>query len=520
MPRQTPKCQHKTILLKPSACAAHVGYKAATARGILAAAELSDESLGSDSGAEEDAALQLSAFFPAPLILPGDELAYEPDEEGQSYHDWLDEEERNRPVSKRATLYVASVPVIDSSARHIGSWTRLGAQGSSVASDDQAVEAPLAEDIIDYLGAFYHGMHVKPLPGQLAFTGWDGEEDPEDISSGISYIGLAAKNNCTRVRVRLSPDGVYPKQLNLEDILDAAIEMLPRDAYALLLLVDHDLYENDEDDFCCGRAYGGSRVCVVQSARYHPALDQQAGIERAHMWPSSHCRAYLDKVCRAEGITVSRASRGVMATAGSESSTSSLEPIRLAIDAATRAATDQSTKTTAATTTPAASASPTQDQREHNLKMQGLWLSRLARTTAHELGHCLGLDHCVYHACLMQSTASMAEDVRQPPYLCPVCLRKVTHAIAVELLGGGTSGKDCKAASNTRKKTKKGIDQSSAAGESASAGGGGEKEVRTAYMVQRYTVIAEFCEKWIGVGMFAGYRAWALARITALRGES
>lgn len=494
-----------------------MGFKAATASEILAAAELSDESLGSDSGAEEDAALHLSAFFPAPLILPGDELAYEPDEEGQSCHDWLDEEERNRPASKRATLYVASVPVIDYSARHVGSWTELGSQGSPVASDDQTVEAPLVEDIIDYLRAFYHGMHVKPLPGQLAFTGWDGEEDPEDISSGISYIGLAAKNNCTRVRARMSPDMVYPKQLNLEDILDAAIEMLPRDAYALLLLVDHDLYENDEDDFCCGRAYGGSRVCVVQSARYHPALDQQAGIDRAHMWPSSHCRAYLDKVCRAEGITVSRAGRGATgtATAGVDPSSSGLEPMRLAIDAAARGATDQTTRTTAA------SASPTQDQREHNLKMQGLWLSRLARTTAHELGHCFGLDHCVYYACLMQSTASMAEDVRQPPYLCPVCLRKVTHAIAVELLGGGTSGKDRKATRSTGKKTKKEVDQSSAAGESASAGGGGgEKAARTAYMIQRYTAIAEFCEKWTGVGMFAGYRAWTLARITALHGEN
>jgi len=515
MPRQTPQCQHKTIQLGPSACAARVGYEAGAASEILAAAELSDEKLSPDRGTEEDAAFQLSVFFPAPLILPGDELAYEPGEEGQSCRDWLDEEERNQPTSKRATIYVASVPRIDPSVRHIGSWTRLGAQGSQGVSDDQAVEAALAEDVIGYLGAFYHGMHLKPLPDQLTFTKWDGEEDAEDVSRGISYIGLAAKDNCTRVRARKSPDGIYPKQLNLEDILDAAIEMLPRDAYALLLLVDHDLYESDEDDFCCGRAYGGSRVCVVQTARYHPALDLRAEIDRAHMWPLSHCKAYLDKMCRAEGITVGRASRG--AAAGPNSS-NGREPMRLAIDAAMRAAMNQPTRDIATAT--AASAPPIQDRSEHNLRMQGLWLSRLARTTAHELGHCFGLDHCVYYACMMQSTASMAEDVRQPPYLCPVCLRKVTHAISVELQGGTAASvqrddhKVVKSSTSGTKKKKNEAAQSST-GTYAPVRGG--KEARTAYMVQRYTAIAEYCEKWTTVGMFAGYRAWTLARIAALR---
>lgn len=32
-------------------------------------------------------------------------------------------------------------------------------------------------------------------------------------------------------------------------------------------------------------------------------------------------------------------------------------------------------------------------------------------------------------ACAMQGTASMAEDLRQPPYLCPVCAKKVARAV-------------------------------------------------------------------------------------------
>jgi archaemetzincin len=65
----------------------------------------------------------------------------------------------------------------------------------------------------------------------------------------------------------------------------------------------------------------------------------------------------------------------------------------------------------------------------------GVWFSRLARTVSHELGHCFGMAHCVYYACDMQSAASMREDVRQPPYLCPICEAKVAHAVVGELHG-------------------------------------------------------------------------------------
>ena len=63
---------------------------------------------------------------------------------------------------------------------------------------------------------------------------------------------------------------MFKAQLNLNDILDAAISALPEDAYALLLLVQKDLFEEEKDDFCCGRAYGGSRVAVASSARQNP----------------------------------------------------------------------------------------------------------------------------------------------------------------------------------------------------------------------------------------------------------
>jgi archaemetzincin len=60
--------------------------------------------------------------------------------------------------------------------------------------------------------------------------------------------------------------------------------------------------------------------------------------------------------------------------------------------------------------------------------LSSLWLSRMCRTASHELGHCFGIDHCVYYACIMQGSASLSEDTRQPPYLCPVDCAKLVHA--------------------------------------------------------------------------------------------
>lgn len=112
-----------------------------------------------------------------------------------------------------------------------------------------------------------------------------------------NLIGLNTSTELIGIRWRPSPDGIFPGQLNLDDLLDTAISMLPADAYALLMLDEHDLYEDEDDDFCCGRAYGGSRVAVVSMARYNPHLDERQNVEREHAWPASHCEAYMRACC-------------------------------------------------------------------------------------------------------------------------------------------------------------------------------------------------------------------------------
>ena len=52
-------------------------------------------------------------------------------------------------------------------------------------------------------------------------------------------------------------------------------------------------------------------------------------------------------------------------------------------------------------------------------------LQRSCKLLVHELGHLLGLDHCVWFSCLMNGAGHLLEDFRQPMVLCPVDLRKL-----------------------------------------------------------------------------------------------
>ncbi|ETS73040.1 hypothetical protein PFICI_15215 [Pestalotiopsis fici W106-1] len=398
------QCDHAELQYDTSPHAAGAGFKRPNADRRLAATTKSGRNPLAVGGIGEKAlgeltsksAADIAASFPGPLVLPNDHLDIDPKDPPQSFRSWLLESERNKPTKERRTLYVASTPEITAPMRHMKTWSKpklpKGKKAKTIAEPFDKIQPLLSKDVIEYLAAFYPGLTVKSFPERLRFVPW-----LEKQASNEKYVGIALSNNCTRIRARPSPDGIFAGQLNLEDILDAAIAMLPRDAYALVLLTDHDLYEDEEDDFCCGRAYGGSRVCVVSSARYQPVLDEDADIDPEHMWPNSHCTTYIEQLCeRGDAMT--------MCTEVSNSRIPTTSPMRAAIHAAT-------------------GVGPIVGH------LHGLWFSRLARTVAHELGHCLGMGHCNYYACMMQSTASMAEDVRQPPYLCPVCLSKITHAM-------------------------------------------------------------------------------------------
>lgn len=279
-------------------------------------------------------------------------------------------------------------------------------------------------DVIDYLQAFYHGMPVKRAQVPLQFSTWSEESKASrrkgQLMKASTPIGLNTDSECIRIRTRPSLDGVFDHQLNLEDLLDVCISILPSDAYALLLLVDHDMYEDEDDDFCCGRAAGGSRVAVVSTARYNPLLDAQQEVTRNHAWPASHCKAYIDQTIQQAGLTVPKSAKSTTKKRKRTPAPTPTPPPS-ALAAAVRAAAPLALPAHVSVAAP----------------LRALFVARVSRTASHELAHCLGLDHCVGRACVMQGSATIREDARQPPYLCGVDRAKVLRAT-----GAGAAERD------------------------------------------------------------------------------
>ena len=183
------------------------------------------------------------------------------------------------------------------------SASRKNAEKTGTAGDSAGV--PCVEGVKSYLAAFDDGLPVNLLPPlKRCFTAWkDGESKPSKTkaSSAIPpFIGIDTFSECTCIRTRPTSNDAFPFQLNL-DLLDAAITMLPDDAYALLLLANHDLYEDDDDEFVQDRAYGGSRVAPISAARYNPGLNEKHGVQREHSRPLSHRSAYM-KSCGTDAL--------------------------------------------------------------------------------------------------------------------------------------------------------------------------------------------------------------------------
>ncbi|KAL4966595.1 archaemetzincin [Aspergillus stella-maris] len=443
----TGPCSHSKITYAPSPHASEVGYVQPSKQARLDATKPSAAQSNSSSRSKSITKTKKPKLlapltrtdiqhFPAPLVLPDDDLALDPEYPAQSYQEWYDEEERNSVTARRKTVYVVRPPGVVRSIGEVQDWAvpiaarQAKAQGKArgESSENATVEEvqPNIEDVQEYLSAFFYGLPVKELniPNEhWKFTPWDDEANDSDNAppskkrkplqnrkAKQTYLSLPTGQETIRIRARRSPHtqdvlgAIYSHQLNLNDLLDVAIEILPSDAYALCMLVHHDLYEDDEDLFVCGRAYGGSRVAVVSSARYRPSLDEVQVVESVHSWPFSHCVSYMEDLCGGKEVKDANPL---------DSSTSNLNhpPLESALCALFNHNHQASQKDPSKT-----------------------WLYRTLRTISHEICHCFGLDHCVYYACIMQGSASVAEDARQPPYLCPIDLAKVLAATGATLI--------------------------------------------------------------------------------------
>ena len=69
---------------------------------------------------------------------------------------------------------------------------------------------------------------------------------------------------------------------------------------------------------------------------------------------------------------------------------------------------------------------------ERGPKTRTLILRRGVKVMAHEIGHMFGIEHCTHYTCVMNGTNHLEESDKKPLHLCPVCLRKLHHAVGFE----------------------------------------------------------------------------------------
>lgn len=444
-------CKHTHLYLDVSPHASKAGFRRATERQRILAATKDGRVRKQPDLLTSKELFEDETVFPGPLTLPGDELAEDPECPPQDFREWRDEEERNPVTQDRKTIYLVASPTIGKDVSKLHAWSVCSSLDST-GKDAQTVKPPDIHDIKDYISAFFHGMDVKLFKKPFYWQKWDKYDGTVLKNADIERrIGLKTPSrNLFGIRCRASSDGVSPMQVNLNDILDALMENIPPDAHSIMMLLEQDMYESAEDVFCAGRAYGGSRIAAVSLFRDQPSC---APPDDGHAWPSSHCAAYIDSLCL-DGSKPA-AKKAKLQPIQHRDDDSSSGPLHMAIEAAA--------------IRPECSIIPPEA-----LAVQ--WLGRVVVTTAHELCHCLGLDHCVYFACGMQGCGSVEEAQRQPPYVCPVCLEKIAAAIGEGLVEGWE-----------------------------------DRSTRERYVRERYEALRGVCEKWGDVRlsrMFAGYKAW------------
>jgi len=61
-------------------------------------------------------------------------------------------------------------------------------------------------------------------------------------------------------------------------------------------------------------------------------------------------------------------------------------------------------------------------------------LRRAAKVLTHETGHMFGIKHCIFYQCNINGANHLNEMDATPMHLCPVCLRKMQHAVKFDPL--------------------------------------------------------------------------------------
>ncbi|KAI8315149.1 hypothetical protein K4K61_002565 [Colletotrichum sp. SAR11_59] len=227
-PAKKKACAHQNVLLDASDHGRKTaGFERVPVDKRIAATTRSGRVPDSPSGpAAPDA-----STFPGPLVLPDDELALHPRYPPQSLRSWVNGGYRNPITHDRKTLYVADVPRIEDSAAFMREWAEPDVEDLVDPAEFPRLEHPDTADLVGYLAAFYHPLEVKLQPAPMRFVRWEagGEADMVGLATGDRTV--------VGVRARPSKDEIARMQLNLSDLLDALMGVVPGDAYARATII-------------------------------------------------------------------------------------------------------------------------------------------------------------------------------------------------------------------------------------------------------------------------------------------
>ncbi|RKK78626.1 hypothetical protein BFJ69_g5379 [Fusarium oxysporum] len=347
-------CGHSSTYADCSRAAANAGFvRPSPEERTLAMAKTGRLARGAYISKEDAADNEYS--FPGPLVLPGDHLTEQPEEQGQSFKDWFEMEatqQRNGIISRRNKLYVARPPSMTRPPEEMRDWNK------PVLPPDS-----------------------PPVPKKISFLPIEQRKRVHFVDTPrTQVIGLKTRDRQEpfQIRYRPSPDDVSKIQLNVSDLRDALMRSIPSTVHSFVMVVDHDMYEDGEGAYVTARAWVSDGVAIVSMFRYNPSLDGLAGIDPLHRWPASHCKAYVDERFRVLNKTKGWKKRNRLS-----SKAFGKPPVKSALDLAIQAVKQAGQPST----------------RE---ELSNQWFARVVVAVSREAAHCFGLGNCTYYTCLMQ----------------------------------------------------------------------------------------------------------------------
>ncbi|KAG5775270.1 hypothetical protein H9Q73_011053 [Fusarium xylarioides] len=459
-------CNHQTVYVNCSSAAADAGFvRPSPEERTLAMSKTGRLARGTYLARED--AVDDEHTFPGPLVLPQDHITENPSEQGQSCKDWFamqTTQQRCEAISTRNRIYLYNPPSLKHLSEEMQSWMNpILPQGIAPGPERWTWTLKEYRQLIVYLRAFFTTMHISQCSlGTTHFVPIQGRKRVHFADAPkTSVVGFTVSEDgeAFEIRHRPSPDGLSRMQLNVSDLKTALLQNKAQAAHSVVMVVNHDLYEDEEEEYITERVWVADGVAIISAFRHNPSFDGLADIDGVHRWPASHCQAYVDQRLTVLNNTKDSTTRNHPFKAyGKPSGDSALG---LAIQAANQAGQPSSME-----------------------DLSNLWFARVLFAVSRGAVRCFGLGNCTYYACLMQGVSGTRQAGEIPPYLCPVCYSKLGSELAL-----------------LQPVSQRGIER--------------EK----AWVEEHYAELKKFCSRWNKIPQFAAFEAWLGKRLEDRKGN-